>query len=146
MRNVFFKQGGADLMQFYPIFAFRMEGQGKLSFLLLLLLLGTFYFLPVFKSLHQQMKNFKLCYLDIKTWKSNFSKIQKKNIRHKFTFYKEIFWLKFTCNAEGICKTSVLLVISILYTFSFWQISPIIIGTYKIWYKYGKNIILQCFW
>ena len=49
------------------IFAFRMEGQGELSFLLLLLLLGTFYFLPVFKSLHQQMDILSYeCYLDIK--------------------------------------------------------------------------------
>ena len=36
-------------------FAYRMEGQGELSFLLLLLLLGTFYFLHVFDSLHKQM-------------------------------------------------------------------------------------------
>ena len=47
--------------------------------LLLLLLLGTFYFLSVFKALHQQMDILNNeCYLDIKTSrKSNFSKIQK---------------------------------------------------------------------
>ena len=76
----------------FLLFAFRMEGQGELSFLLLLLLLllGTFYFLPVFTSLHQQMDLLSYeCYLDIKTSrKLNFSKIQKK---YKFTFYKEKF-------------------------------------------------------
>ena len=51
-------------------FAFRMEGQGELSFLLLLLLLGTFYSLPVFMSLHQQMDILSYgCYVDIKTLK-----------------------------------------------------------------------------
>ena len=45
----------------------------------LLLLLGTFYFLPVFKSLHPQMDILGYeCYLDIKTLSiSNFSKIKK---------------------------------------------------------------------
>ena len=36
---------------------------------------------------------------------------RKKN---KFTFFKEIFWIKFTSIAEGICKTSVLLVSAVI--------------------------------